>query len=286
MREATATAILLPEEVLLRRRLQLPFLSPAGRREAIELALAGASPFPAEETIHGWHAIPSGVGEDVELVLASRKHVAHYFGRKNPAEVEVWAPSSGEAGAQPIVMQGHGENIRFARVRRRYLQIVFLFLLVLALLPALVASPVARKRQDVLDFNARVEAQTREVAPVVDDRNALAKANVQLLAIAAYADARPDPLVALGRLSAQLSDSVYLTHFEQRGRTVVFGGLAENAAGLVEALGSKPGFNDMRSSGINRDPVSGRESFSIEFHIDVHPVATDASRPLSAPSAP
>ncbi|MDR2690190.1 MAG: PilN domain-containing protein [Azoarcus sp.] len=271
---ADTTALLLPEDILLRRTLQLPFLSHGERKEAIELALTGASPFAAGDTVHGWQSSPTASGESIELVLTAREHVARYFGREGAdGASEAWAAAS-TPGAPPIVLQGHGEGARLAHTRRRHLQIVVLAMLIVLLLLALIASPVARMRQDVFDLNDRLEAMGREVAPIIADRDALAHANLQLQAVADYANDRPDPRVALGRLSLLLPDSVYLLRYEQQGRSVRFNGLAENAAVLMESLSGVADFHDVRApTAINRDPASGRESFSIEFQLASTPDA-------------
>jgi general secretion pathway protein L len=278
-RAAIATAIVLPEDILLRRRLRLPFLPAAARKDALELALAGASPFPAGQTVWGWRAAPDATGETVELVLASKNHVnAHLEGVLGTeglslADVEAWAVAGDEG--EPVVLQGYGEERRLARARRRLGWSAASFFLVLVLLLALAASPVVRMRQDVFDLNGRLDAVSREVAPVLADRDALAKANLQLQAGAVYAAARPDPVEVLGRLSTMLPDSAYLTRFDLRGHVVLLNGLAENAAGLMETLGEEPGFRDVKApAAITRDPASGRETFSIEFRFDDLPGST------------
>jgi general secretion pathway protein L len=289
-RAAATTAFILPEDILLRRILRLPFLPAAARLEAIELALAGATPFPLAETVWGWRAAPAANGETIELVLASRAHVAAFLGRVHGIEgkndtgsIEVWAAPG--ASGEPVIVQGYGEGRRRTRTRRRHAQVAALFLAALLLLLALAASPVARMRQDVFDLNARIDAITREVAPVAAEREALAQANLQLQAVAAYLSARPEPVEVLGQLSALLPDSAYLTHFDLNGRTVSLNGQADNAAELMETLGGQPGFSDVRApTAITRNAASGQESFSIRFHLDETP--PPGSPPLSpAPSS-
>ncbi|GHU11009.1 hypothetical protein AGMMS50225_15610 [Betaproteobacteria bacterium] len=275
---ATTTAFLLPEEILLRRKLRLPFLPAAARLQAIELALAGATPFPIGETAWGWHASADERGETIELVLASRHHIGAHLTevRKNEganegadggADFEVWAAP--EAGGEPVIVQGYGEGRRLARTRRRDAQVAALFVLAVFLLLALAASPVARMRQDVFDLDDRIEAMTREVAPVAAEREALAQANLQLQAVNAYVAERPDPVAVLGRLTTLLPDAAHLVHFELSGHTVNLNGQADNAAELMETLGNQPGFSDVRApTAITRNGASGQESFSIRFRFD------------------
>lgn len=270
-RAHVANAIILPEELLLRRTLRLPFLASAAQREAIELAFGGASPFPPENTVRGWRAVPRETDVEVELVMASRAHVdanlLRTVNERHLGDVEVWAASA--TGDAPIILHGYGEGPRQARARRRHLRIAALAALALVLFLALAASPVLRMRQDVIDLGVRLDAVSREAAPTVADREALIDANTRLQAVSAYARTHPDPQEMFGRLAALLPDSVFLTRLEIRGRTVIIAGLAENAAQIMDLLGAQPGFHDVRApSAITRDASSGRESFSVEFRFD------------------
>lgn len=269
MEQATVSAVVLPDELVLRRRLRLPHLSGVAQRQALELEVRAASPFPLDEIVWGYRAEPDGNGVDVELAFAARAHVLDYLRLLQPAvngsdpqqAPEVWVDAE-----RPLLLEGFGESRRQRRERRRITQMLAMVALCLVLLFALAASPVLFQRAQVLDFNARFEAHSSEVAPVVADRDALGKRNLQLQTIAAYAEAHPDPRALLGKLSTLLPDTVYLTNLDIRGRAVTIGGIAENAASLMELLGAQPDFRDVRApAAISRDPVSGRETFTVEF---------------------
>ena len=267
--QATATAVVLPDDLVLRRRLRLPYLSGVALRQAMELEVRAASPFPLDAIVWGYRAAPAGQGVDVELAFAARAHVLGYLQQlqptvdgSDPQQVpEVWV----DAG-WPLLLEGFGERRRQRRERRRNMQMLGMVALCLVLLLALAASPVLFQRAGVMEFNARFEAQSSEVTPVVADRDALGKRNLQLQTVAAYAEAHPDPRALLGKLSGLLPDTVYLTSLDIRGRAVTIGGVAENAASLMELLGAQPDFRDVRApAAISRDPVSGRETFTVEF---------------------
>lgn len=297
-------AVVLPDDLVLRQQLHLPLLPAAEQRQALELAVQAASPFPADATVWGYHSEPDGKGVRIDLALAASAHVADYldqvFGdaaprdstaatgaatataadtltappaspsppppsarRRGDRDVEVWAD-----GTPFVVLQGFGETRREARLRRARLQIAALLGLSLVLLLALAASPALHKQQQVADAQARLDALGREVAPIVATRDALGKTNLQLQAIATYIEARPDPVLVLGRLTQLLPDSVHLTRLEIKGHTVTIGGLADNAAGLMDTLGTQADFRDVKApSAITRDRATGRESFSIEFKL-------------------
>lgn len=263
-----ANALVLPESLLLRRLLPMPSLAAPAQREAIGLALTGASPFPPEKTVWGWRARPTASGVEVELVMASREHVDDFLSRAVNRHylsgVEIWAMNT--AGDAPIVLQGYGEGRRMMRTRRRYWKLGALTALSAFLFLALLASPMLRKQWDVSELDARLDAAGREVAAAVADRDALAQAHARMSAMAAYASGHPDPQALLGRLSILLPDTVHLTRLELHGRSVAIAGLADNAAKIMEILTAQPGFHDVRApAAITRDPASGQESFSVEF---------------------
>ncbi len=266
-RAAAAVAILLPDDIVLRRTLELPLLSHAEERQAVELEVQAASPFPVERVVWGYCAQASTRGRRVELALAAREHVEAHL-RTVQASVGGGSPEVWVSGRPPIVMAGFGESARLARQRRARRGILALAGLALLLSLVLIAAPVLQKRQRVFDAQTRFSALAAEVAPVVAQRDALGKVNLRLQRVADYVAVRPDPRAILGRLSVLIPDSAYLTRFEIRGDTVIIGGLAENAAGLMEIVGAQAEFREVRApAAITRDRSSGRESFTMEFKL-------------------
>lgn len=267
---ARAHALLLPDEMVLQQHLHLPPLSAAELRQALQLAVQAATPFGLEATAWGYRAEAAGGQLRVELAMAAKAHVADYLAAAcdgdahgEGAELEIWA-----GGPPFVVLEGYAETRRHARTRWRHRQTLALIGTAALLAVALAASPALQARRQAQEAQARLDALTQAVAPIVATRDAFGKTNLQLQAVAAYASARPDPVALLGRLSQLLPDSAHLTRLELRGDTVTLGGLADNAAGLMETLGAQPDFHDLRSpSAIARDRASGRETFAIEFKL-------------------
>lgn len=266
-----ACALLLPEEKVLQQSLLLPPLSSAELRQAVLLAVQATTPFGVDATAWGYRTEVAGGQLRVELAMAAKAHVAECIAAARAgdaqgagAELEVWA-----GGPPPfVVLQGYAEAHRYARTRRRHHQTLALIGAAVFLAGALAASPALQAQRQAQEAQARLDALTQAVAPIVATRDAFGRANLQLQAVTAYAAARPDPVALLGRLSQLLPDSAHLTRLELRGDTVVLGGLADNAAGLMETLGAQPDFHDLRSpSAIARDRATGRESFAIEFRL-------------------
>lgn len=276
-------AVLLPEAQVLRQRLQLPLLPAAQQAAALELAVRAASPFPPEATAWGCQVQAHGSGLQADIAIASRSHIATWLAqlfedapgeggsaaehprrKRLPGQgVEVWAD-----GAPFIPLTGYDEALRHARERRAHLHTAALSGLALILLLALAASPALHRQQQATEAEARLAALGREAAAAMSARDALGKTNLQLQTVAAYLAARPDPVQVLARLTVLLPDPVHLTRLEIRGHTVIIAGLADNAAGLMDTLGGRPDFHDVRApSAITRDRATGRESFVIEFKL-------------------
>lgn len=260
-------AILLPDALVLRRTVLLPPLSSEAQRQALALELQAVSPFPSDALAWGCVLRPAAQGIQAELALASRKHIqAHIAGLGSVLGdrlPEVWASVQ-----PPIVLTGFGEARRLAQQRRSRLSMIALAAGALFLCLLLAASPVLQKRARAIDAAQRFETLSREVAPVVAQREALGRLGVHFQAVAAYAAGRADPRGVLARLSALLPDTAYLTRFELRGDAVTAGGIAANAAAVLDMLGSQADFIDLRAPGaITRDASSGRETFLVEFRL-------------------
>ena len=280
-------AVLLSEDCILRQEIVLPKLAAKEQMQAVELAVQATSPFPPERTVWGFHTTPDTQGVRVDIALVAREHVERYLtqiltaqeqGKPSPVdgtntvapselinqnEIEVWA-----AIMPPIVLQGFGEFRRYRRIRLRQIKGLAVCILVVFLLGGLAVSPVLHKRSQVFQAQAQFDQLMQKVAPIVAERDALSLANERLQSVSDYQSARPDPRYILGRLSVLLPDTVYLNRFDMRGRTVVIGGLATNAAELMELLGAQPDFIELKApSAISLDRFSGRESFTIEFKL-------------------
>ena len=79
---------------------------------------------------------------------------------------------------------------------------------------------------------------------------------------------RHDVVALIDQITRQLPDDAVLTRLEIAGGTVRLSGQADNAAQLLQTLGAKPAFRDVRApSGISRGPAGGKEGFTIEFRV-------------------
>lgn len=256
-------AVELPEEMVLFRELVLPDLLPADLRQAAALEVELNSPFPADEVAWGMDEQLLADGRrQVRIAFAARKHVAAFLLARqfDPEVCEVWAGAD-----KPIVLfsYGEGKRQRIVRQRRHRLLIGLAVVTVLALM--LAATPWYVERAQVFDAQAKHARLEAEVAPVLAAREALLNSTAQLASIREQLAGEADGLAVLARLTALLPDDSYLTRLEVNGSLVRLGGIAANAARLVEMLGRESGFKEVRTPTAISRTADGRESFTIEF---------------------
>lgn len=261
---SAAQAILLPDDVVLFRDVVVPNLVDPVLREALALQVGEQSPFVPEELVWGWRASPREDGRlDVRLALTSRAYVGQHLasiGVQADDRVEIWAD-----GAAPVLIRGFGEAARERRtLGQRKLAFAALGLLAVSLL-ALAATPFMLKREQVFDAQARYAALVDETAQAVADREALLKASTRLTAIKTHLEGQVNLPRLLDALTRVVPDSAHLTRLEVTGRQVRIGGIAANAAALIEALGALPEIRDVRTPSAISRSSDGRESFAVEF---------------------
>lgn len=260
-------AIELPEETLLRRSLVLPRLSEDEVRQAVELDVRAASPFPEEDLVWGY-VVRHGEQTRVDIALTSRAMVKRQIEALRPRlgnlEPEVWA-----GGQVPIVIPGHGEPARQARARRLRLATVALLALAALLLAALAGTPTAQLRERALQAVGKHDDLARAVRPQAQKRDELIRLGEQIRLLGKASERRQDVVALIDQITRQLPDDAVLNRLEISGGTVRIMGHAENAAQLLQTLGAHPAFRDVRApSGIAKAPVGGREGFTIEFRVD------------------
>ena len=120
-------AIEIPDDLLLRRSLNVPFMAQAQVAQAVELDVRSANPFAVADLLWGYNAQPEQQdGLRIEAVMASRKQAERYITtqrhRLKPTsdtavnQHEVWAFTLDNA---PIVLPGWGETRRVQHGARR-----------------------------------------------------------------------------------------------------------------------------------------------------------------------
>ncbi len=267
-RQPKFIAVVLPEEVLLRRSLRLPRLADAEVREAAQLEAHASSPFPVQDLVWGHAVDRNDGGIDVRLALTSRSAIEHALQTRRAglagSAPEVWAAG----GRTPIVFPGFGESLRFARERRARVIALSLACLAACLLVALAATPALQLRLQAEEAQRRLTEIVQASRAQTQARDRLVKLEGEVQALTAAARSRRDVVALLDEITRLLPDDVVLTRFEVNGNAVRLVGQADNAAQLLQSLSTHAKFQNVRApSGIARAPSGGKESFTIEFTV-------------------
>lgn len=260
-------AFVLPDELVLVRSSSLPALSHKDMHDALLLQVTTSSPFAPEDSVWGWSERLQDDGRlAVRLAISSRALVESFLAQRGvtgSSEVEVWAPPADDA----LVIKGFGENARFLRIRRRRRNILLaLALLAIAACMALL-TPFMLLRAQAMDAQVRYAGLEAEAAPAIAMREQLLSASARLEQILQTHQSQVDLGALLTNLTELIPDSAYLERMELNGLQVRIGGVAGNAAALLDLLGNYPGFRDVRTPSAIARRADGKETFLIEFTI-------------------
>jgi general secretion pathway protein L len=265
------TAVQLPEDLVLRRRLNIPAMADADTAKAVELDARGASPFTATDLVWGSASSnrPDGMCQ-VDVALASRKQADQYLATQgsrlqNGATPELWAYAE---PAAPIVLGGYGESQRIAYATRWRRVGYGLLFSALCLLVAIAATPTAQLRLRAIEAVHAYEAVTMRTRPQVREREKLLQSTEKLAALSEMLAGRMDPLRVLDRLTKILPDDTALQSFKLQGANVTIAGQTANSSNLMQILGNEPGLREVRApSAATRMAGSTKESFVIVFSL-------------------
>ncbi|MBN9404129.1 MAG: PilN domain-containing protein [Burkholderiales bacterium] len=274
--EAHIRALQLPAERVLERQLTLPPLAPADLAQAVQLDIAGASPFGAEQTVWGYSARRvAGERLQVDAALTSRQQVEQSLREAqlaDPPLPEVWVlPSRAPAGQplRPIVLRGYGEGERARRVRASLRRRLGLAALALALLAALVVTPTALQRARARQAQQSFDALQKQAAPQLAQREALLRELERLQSVGQLLDQQLAMPPVLDLLTRTLPDGAWLTGLRLEGDKLVLNGQADDAAALVQRLAAQPGAHEVRlASPATRGAGAAKETFIIEMKLD------------------
>lgn len=271
-RSARFEAIVVPENLLLRRTINLPKLQPAELTAALSLEVQTASPFPVGDTVWAHQAtIKSGGTSPVDLVLSSRKLIGQYFGatypQLKPSATEVWVPRVKGSGF--LMLPGFGERQRQRRDTLWRWASALLALLALVLVVAIVATPSIKLYIKVLQANQAMEIMQKKIAPALAQRESLVRSTEQLADLALLTGKSLPPLQMLNIITEALPDDTSLLGLQIQGLKVTLSGQTVNTSTLMKQLGATPGLRDVQAPTPATKPLgTTRESFSIEFTID------------------
>ena len=203
------SALMLPDEVLLRRPLRLPRLLDEEVHAAASLEVAGVSPFDDNDLLWGYVSVPQQVGfSELRLAITSRRQVERCLevarqshGGVPPIndDVQFWV-----AGEPPIVLRHAGsasEPLVPKPLRSGVRKEAWLMLLAAVLCAAVAVTPTAQLRFQAIEAQYSYDALAASVRPQIELRERLVRANQQLQEVAGLVAERGNPLAVLDELT-------------------------------------------------------------------------------------
>lgn len=261
---AEASALLLDDERVLHRRIQVPSAVEVNLEDVVSLEVEASSPFSAEDTRYGWRVQDSKAGFIVvDLAIVNRVEVRRQL-LSFPSAVEVWAKTE----SQPVVLKGYGESKRQSRHAARLKSLWLKFgaiMFLLCLLPALIAGFRVLQLEKIQQHYQELKlgsAESIELKAELNRSNGVAQHLGELIA------QNPDPLLQLQFLTDQTSDEVWFRTFNLTQGRLQVTGYADNAANLITQLSELPEYEQVKQQGgIRRDRKSGNETFTLDIKL-------------------
>lgn len=289
VRKPRFSAILLPEELVLRRSLVLPRMSASLTDQALEIEARSHNPFAAGELVWGSQLRDADGGQKhAEILLAPRSHIVSYLQARWPELVaagrqpEVWAMSQ---WGVPVAIRGFGETHRLNLAGRQRRGNWALLTLALIIATAAAVTPSMQLRMRAIEAATAYEAVARRVAPLVRKRDELTALNDRISALGVASAERVDPAAVIEYLTKILPDDTYLYNLEVQSTKVTANGFTVDAAALLQRLSADPRLKNVRSpSAVTRQPGAAKEAFVVEFTLPPLPTVA-ATAPVPAPVA-
>jgi general secretion pathway protein L len=294
--QARFQALVLPEDILLRRSLVMPSLAQAELQAALALQLQTFSPFPPEDMVWACEVQQSedGKTQHIHAAISSRKLIAQHLATL-PTEatlddIEVWVPHLQDG--HYAVASGFAENQRHRRSAAWRWVSAGLLVLALALVVGIVATPSVQLYLRSKQAEAALQALQQKALPVLAERESFTQVTDKLTQLGEHFNQSVAPRPVLQLITEALGDDTSLLSVQVQGHKVSLTGQTANASTLMKKLDNLPGLRDVRAPAPATKPLGAtRESFTIEFSMDpaqwptVSPDALIQSSPTSPAAA-
>lgn len=275
---AKLSAVLLPEEMLLRRILDLPALQRDEEAAAMALEAQTLSPFPPGDTV--WlHEIlyTEGSQRQASLLICSRNMVERYVATNHPplalASPQVWVTRHNAPGYS--VLPGFGANPRSQQGFATRWGRAALTLLATILLAVIAVTPTAQLYIRNAQAQQAQQALQKQASATMADRESLMQASEMLIQLRQQIGTPTPPLDILKQITDALPDDTFLANVQIQGNKVSISGQTPNASSLMKSLGSTPGLREVKAPSPALKPLGApREIFNIEFTVDPSPHRT------------
>ena len=264
---AECEAVLLPDDLVLSRKLRLPLSAEAFLDSALQLEVGANSPFEAADTAFGWRLLRRGESQlEILLVIVSISTVMTYLGRQYDSHdahaQEVWADLDGAI----VVVHGFGEKQREDKYRRRLLRSVLGVCVCALLIFCIVALGAGTKRVELAQIKTLAAGVEREAEEASRMRASLALANETVAAVNEIVATYPNPHVEIARLTALLDDGTSISQFSMNGPNIRLRGRATNAASVMQLLTDEAAYREVTApQAIVKVAGTGLEQFSLNI---------------------
>ena len=262
----------MPEDLLLRRILDLPKLQTVDMEAALALSIQTLSPFAPDDVIWAYeNPLRNSNILHIPVVLASRKLITqHVTAVHRPLTAmipEVWVTRANGPGF--MLLPGFGEARRQKQSKVWGWVSAILALMGLAVLMAIAVSPSIQLYLRSLQANHAMAALQQRAAPILAQRESLVKATEQLTSLVELNGKSIAPLQTLKLITDVLPDDTSLLSLQIQGLKVNVSGQTVNASALMKQLGVTPGLRDVKAPTPATKPLGApRESFTIEFTLE------------------
>ena len=295
LRAARFTAVEVPGELALSRRLVLPQLSERDLHDALALEVRDSNPFDPAELVWGYRATAGDGGQlNVVAALAARSHVRQHIQQVAPEllespAVEAWVMADDGA---PVVLRGFGEAARQRRAARARAFSYALMILALLLATAIAVTPTVQLHVRTLQAVAAYGALQQRAGPAMAQREALVRGREDLANLQEVMNDHVEPLVAIDMLTQMIPDDTWVQRVQAQGSRFTLGGQTPNAAALMNTLSSNVAVREVRSPTPATRTANNRENFVVEFTVapgllHMPPSVARAAGPvMTVPAAP
>jgi general secretion pathway protein L len=271
--------VLLADDDVLLRELNLPPLSERDIAAAVALDAQIASPFPASDTHFGYSIRRLTNGQrQIEIALI-RKSKLEQLQIQYPQHALF---ARGERGAIPLQNDNHDRQTAW------YLSPLTLGLSILLglVLIAWIISPTLLLRAESIAHEAAFAKLNRAAAPLLQKREELSALQQQLESARAFDNEHPAPQPILEQLSSHIPDSTWISQLTLRKDQLTLEGSSDNAIAIVSLLEKIPALKEVRlGASINRDPRNGRETFQILARIQASTPSSTLAKSTQANGA-
>ena len=263
------TVLELPGDAVLIRNLVLPAQVRANLRQVITYELDRLTPFDAAAVFFDAHVtdeVGQGAKVQVELAVCPRLRAARWLERLSVAGIPVSRMTWSEAWPDANLLPPE------SRPRRRRLRMVLpwiLTLIAVALLAAIVITPLWQRSDDQERLSQTIRQVSAEAAEVSRLREELERARLGSVAVLERKRDRPRMTDLLLELTELLPDGTWVQTLNVRDGAVDIRGESTQATALIGVLERGAGISNVTfRSPVMQIAATGNERFHIAFDYD------------------